>query len=93
MVLTKIKIEKYIFPVLELRFKNKRIMYLNNDVELCRAQLEIAKEKSDSYSVKFKNNVIKINSRGELEKWPKGMHDALLLVYAELYKLRQNLIK
>lgn len=82
------KIEKYNFPVVQLMFKNKRVAYLNSDVELCRAQLEIAKEKSSDYSIRFEDHTIKINSLGELERWPAGMHDELLKVYAKLIQLR-----
>jgi predicted ATPase len=65
------------------------IATLNNDIEVNHIQVQIAKENVSGYYLMWKDIKISINKQGELDKWPAGMYDHMLKLFAELWEIRK----
>lgn len=63
---------------------------LNNDHELNKVQIQIARHKLSGYYILWHDHKITINSKGELSEWPNGMYDQSQRDFAELFKARKE---
>ena len=69
------EIIRHIPEVVELCHNQTHVAYLNNEIELMHVQIQIAENKLDGYSIKWRDQEIPIDTTGNLLKWPKGMYD------------------
>lgn len=63
---------------------------LNNDHELNKVQIQIARHKLSGYYILWHDHKITINSKGELSEWPNGMYDQSQRDFSELIKARKE---
>jgi len=85
-----IKIIKVIPEKVELFSPNGDLVgILDNDHELNKIQIQIAKVGWCGYYIIWNEIKILILPNGELEQWPKGMYDQTQKDYAELYTIRK----
>jgi len=87
------EIERYEYPVIELLLDNKFVMFLFNDVELGRVQLNISENRLEGYSIRWDGKNTSINTKGELDEWFTGMHDEMSRTYSKLFESRKDFVK
>lgn len=89
-----IKIIKYIPEKVELFTPTGLSLgILDNEHELNKVQIQIARHQLTGYYIVWKDHKITINSQGALSDWPFGMYDQTQRDFAELFKIRKENIK
>jgi len=69
---------------------NLLIGIIENESELAMLQYDIAKNSFKGHYLIYDEVKIEIDSKGNLNEWPKGMMDDTMVIMSKIFNLRRN---
>jgi hypothetical protein len=90
----KLKIERFEQKKLVLFYNDEYYGIFNNEHEFNLFRIQMVQNKcTDLYKINFNDQFYSFDKYGSLIDWPNGLYDESLSNYANLFKLRKQIIQ
>ena len=90
----KLKIERYEQTKVDVYYNNEYYGTFNNEHEFNLFRVQMVQNKcTDLYKINFNDQFYSFDKYGSLIDWPNGLYDESLSNYADLFKLRKQIIQ
>jgi hypothetical protein len=90
----KLKIERFEQKKIVLLYNDEYYGIFNNEHEFNLFRIQMVQNKcTDLYKINFNDENYSFDKYGSLINWPNGLYDESLSNYADLFKLRKQIIQ